>query len=205
MARLTPEVDAYIAKSAEFARPVLRKLRRLFHKACPKIEERIKWGVPSFEHKGMVGGIAAFKTHVTYGFWKSTLLQDPAGILTPGSGGGAFGQKVRSLADLPADDVLIAYIQEAVRLNEEGVKAPRAPAAQRDKSAVKAPPDLAAALKKNKAARTTFDAFSYSKRKDYVEWVTEAKQEATRRKRIATAVEWMAEGKPRNWKYMKNW
>ncbi|NOT01854.1 MAG: hypothetical protein HOP29_14655 [Phycisphaerales bacterium] len=202
MPNMTPEVDAYIKKSPDFARPVLTRLRQLFHKACPKIEEKLKWGVPSFEYKGMVGGMAAFKKHLTYGFWKAPLMKDPAGILATESKSAMFGSKVTSLANLPPDTVLIAYIKEAVQLNEDGVKLERPKTSRKNKNAIKAPDDLLAALKKSKKALATFEAFSYSCRKEYVEWVTEAKQEVTRRKRIATAVEWMAEGKPRNWKYM---
>lgn len=203
MPNMTPEVDAYIRKAPEYSRPILVKLRQLFHKACPQIEEKLKWGVPSFEYKGMVGGMAAFKKHLTYGFWKSQLMKDPAGILADGKGGAMSGGKVTSVAGLPPDKVLIAYIKEAVKLNEDGVKLERPKVARKDKNAMKAPADLLAALKKSKKAMAAFDAFSYSHRKEYVEWITEAKQEATRIRRIATAVEWLAEGKPMNWKYAK--
>src|SRR5918997_1578291 len=117
-------VDAYIAKSADFAKPILTHLRELVHRACPEVEEKMKWSFPHFDYKGMMCSMAAFKGHCTFGFWKASLMRDPQGILTQGdSAMGQFGQ-IKSLEDLPADDVLKAYIREAARLNDEGVKAP---------------------------------------------------------------------------------
>jgi len=173
-------------------------VRKLYHKACPLIEETIRWGWPTFVYKGLVGGMAAFKTHVRLGFWKARLLSDPVGLLS-GTGTTMSAVKVTSLADLPPDRVLVDYIREAVALNEHGVKAPRAKKAP--KPPPKAPDDLLKALKKNKKALATFEAFSPSNKREYIDWLTEAKQEATRRQRLAQAIEWMAEGKPRNWKY----
>lgn len=193
-----PEVDAYIAKAAPFAQPILKKLRQLFHKACPQIEEEIKWGVPSFGYKGIVGGIAAFKSHASFGFWKQKLLSDPHGIFK-NKEPAMFGSKLTKLSDLPADKILIAYIKEAVALNEQGVKVAK------EKKPPKKPPRLPdyllAALKKNKKAHAAFESFSPSHQREYVEWITEAKQEETRLRRLSTALEWLAEGKHRNWKY----
>jgi len=193
------QVDAYIAKAPLFAQPILIKLRGLFHRACPDIEEKLKWGVPSFEYKGMVGGMAAFKKHMTWGFWKTKLLKDPKGILE-GHAGSMGGGKLTDVSQLPADEDIIKLITQAVELNEKGVKLARPTAKKRP--APKTPPDLAAALKKSPRARASFDAFSPSHKRDYIEWITEAKQEETRKRRLAQAIEWMAQGKPRNWKYM---
>jgi len=195
-----PAVDAYIEKAAPFARPILTKLRALFHKACPDIEEKIKWGVPAFDFKGPVGGIAAFKAHATFGFWKTRLMKDPQRLFNVDEKGGMWGGRLTSLKDLPSDKVLISYIKEAVALNEKGLKVPRESSAR---PAPKMPADMQAALKKNKAALNTFEAFAPSHKREYIEWVIEAKQQATREKRLKQAIEWMAEGKPRNWKYMK--
>ncbi len=108
---------------------------------------------------------------------------------------------ITSVKDLPSDKILIAYIKEAARLNEEGVKVvKKKPAVPQ---VVETPDDLLAALKKNKKAKATFDAFSPSNRKEYILWITEAKTEATRNKRLEIAVEWMSEGRSRNWKYEK--
>jgi uncharacterized protein YdeI (YjbR/CyaY-like superfamily) len=192
-----PAVDAYIAKSADFARPILKRLRGLMHRACPKVEETIKWGVPHFEYQGVIAGMAAFKQHAAFGFWKRRLMQDPAGFFSKGESG-MGGRKIRSVDELPSDTVLLGYIREAVALNEQGARVPRS---TRKKPPVKAPPYLAAALKKNAKARKTFENFSPSQQREYVEWLTDAKQEATRERRLATALEWMAEGKTRNWKY----
>jgi uncharacterized protein YdeI (YjbR/CyaY-like superfamily) len=192
-----PAVDAYIAKSADFARPILKRLRGLMHRGCPKVEETIKWGVPHFEYQGVIAGMAAFKQHAAFGFWKRRLMQDPAGFFSKGESG-MGGRKIRSVDELPSDTVLLGYIREAVALNEQGARVPRS---TRKKPPVKAPPYLAAALKKNAKARKTFENFSPSQQREYVEWLTDAKQEATRERRLATALEWMAEGKTRNWKY----
>jgi hypothetical protein len=190
-------VDAYIAKSADFARPILKRLRALMHRACPKVEETMKWGVPHFEYKGVIAGMAAFKRHAAFGFWKRRLMQDPAGFFSKGESG-MGGRKIRSLDELPSDTVLLGYIREAVALNEQGARVPRS---TRRKPPVKAPPYLTAALKKNAKARKTFEGFSPSQQREYVEWLTDAKQEVTRERRLATAIEWMAQGKTRNWKY----
>ena len=194
-----PAFDEYIAQSAEFARPILIKIRKLFHQACPEIEETMKWGFPHFEYKGLVGSMAAFKQHATFGLWKASLLKDPDKLFEAVGNTSMGGRKITSLADLPSDKVLIEYIRAAVALNEQGIKAP---APKRTKKELTVPHYFLAALKKNKKALATFEAFSPSHQRDYVEWVTEAKQEATRDKRLATTIEWLAQGKPRNWKYM---
>ena len=199
MPDFNPQVDAYIARAQPFARPILQKLRRLFHKACPQIEEKLKWGVPSFEYKGMIGGFAAFKQHVSWGMWKSALLNDPTGALNGKTATMGMG-KMTSVADLPPDQVVLDLIRQAVALNEQGVKTPRKPAEKRP--ALRTPADLAAALKASGRAATNFKAFSPSHKREYVEWITEAKQPATRQRRLEQAVAWIAEGKPRNWKYM---
>jgi len=196
-------IDTYIAKSADFAKPILTYIRRLVHKACPGAEETIKWGMPHFDYKGAVlCSMASFKQHCTFGFWKAAIMKDPAGIFNK-DGKNAMGQfdRITSVKDLPADKILIAYIKEAAQLNEAGVKLPAKP-----KTATKnieIPAALSTALKKNKKAQTVFEQFPPSHKKEYIEWITEAKTEATRDKRIDTAIEWIAEGKGRNWKYEK--
>jgi len=204
MKNTIPEVDAYIDKAAEFAQPILKKLRQLFHHACPEIQETIKWSSPFFEFKGIVGNMSAFKQHVSYGFWKAGLMSDPEGVLEKAGNTEMAVLKARSIEDLPDDAVLIRYIEEAVQLNDMGIKAPRTrPGKAGKKLAI--PDDFMAALSQSEKALAAFESFSDSNRKEYVEWVAEAKREATREKRLATAVEWMSEGRPRNWKYMKDW
>jgi uncharacterized protein YdeI (YjbR/CyaY-like superfamily) len=198
-----PAVDAYIANSAAFARPILAHFRSLMHKGCPQIEETIKWGVPNFERKGIVAMMAAFKGHASFGFWSQKLLVEKLGrdasILFPKDAEkGMGGRKYRSLADLPPDAVLVRAIREAVALNEAGVRPKRDPA---KKPPVKPPAYLVAALKRNAKARKTFESLTSSQRRDYVDWLTEAKQDATREKRLATTIEWLADGKQRYWKY----
>ena len=191
-----PRVDAYIAKSADFAQPILQRLRSLVHEACPQVQESIKWGAPSFGYAGgILCGMAAFKKHVSFGYWKHALV---VGDGSAQEGMGSYG-KMASLKDLPPKKTLLAHIRKAAKLNEDGVKAP----AQRKsaKPFPQAPDDLVAALRKNKAAQATYEAFPPSCKREYVEWITEAKREETRAKRLAQAVEWMAEGKRRNWKY----
>lgn len=189
-------VDAYIASSADFARPILARLREVVHAACPAVEEKIKWRMPAFEHKGPLCGMAAFKQHAVFGFWKHELVvgDDPRAREAMGS----FGC-LKTLADLPPKKDLAAWVRKAVKLNDAGVKAPRAKT--RPKQAVAAHPDLRAALARNAKARATLAGFPPGARAEYVEWVADAKQADTRARRIAQAVAWLAQGKRRNWKY----
>ena len=193
-----PAVDAYIAKSADFTQPILARLRALMHRTCPQIEETIKWGVPHFEFSGVVANMAAFKQHASFGFRKQKLMDDPAGFFPAVGDSSMGGRKIRAMSDLPADAVLIRYIKAAIALNEQGATLPRV---QKSKAPVKPPADLLAALKNNAKARATFDALTPSKQREYVEWLTEAKREATRSTRLATAIEWLAAGRSRYWKY----
>ena len=196
----TAAVDAYIAKAPEYARPILEKIREAFHAGCPEIEEKLKWGVPSFEYKGMLGGMAAFKAHVTFGFWKSRLMEDLDRLFARGPKASAMGVKIESLADLPAKKILVTYVKEARRLNDEGLKEPKR-SAPRKPVRVVVPADLERALARNPKARAAFEGFPPSHRREYVEWITEAKREETRRKRLETTLEWLVAGKRRNWKY----
>jgi len=201
MTNRSPKIDAYIDNAADFAKPVLNHLRELVHQACPDVEEGWKWSFPHFMYKGAIlCSMAAFKQHCSFGFWKSSLMPDPDHIFAEEerNGMGHLG-KIYSLKDLPKDAVLKKYIQAAMQLNEEGAKVQKKPAA--DKKELVTPDDLLQALKANKAAKLTYDAFSYTNKKDYIEWITEAKTEATRLKRLTQAIEWLAEGKARHWKY----
>ncbi len=159
----------------------------------------MKWSAPFFDYQGVLCNLAAFKEHCSFGFWKGSMFLPKE--LRESEGMGNFG-KLRSLDDLPADSLLLKYIKEAARLNEEGVKRPPRPKAkERDKTELVVPPELTAALKKSPRAAEAFGKFSYSHKKEYVQWITEAKTEETRQRRVATAIEWMSEGKSRNWKY----
>jgi uncharacterized protein YdeI (YjbR/CyaY-like superfamily) len=198
---MSHELDGYIAQAQPFARPILDRVRGLFHRAFPEIDEALKWGHPAFVHKGIVGGMAAFKEHVRIRFWKGSLLGDAEGVFRDVDGTlGAL--VVTEESQLPAEKLLLDYILRAVELNVIGAKLPRA-AEKANAGPGAVPDDLAAALRKNTRAQQTFDTMSASNRNEYVEWLVTAKQDATRRKRLLTAVEWLAEGKPRNWKYMK--
>jgi hypothetical protein len=184
-----PRVDAYIAKSPEFAKPILNHIREAIHTAVPDVQETMKWSVPFFDYKGPLANMAAFKAHCAFGFWKGSLI-----------GADRIGD-LKSIDDLPPKKELVAFAKKAAKLNEDGVKVVRPKKAPQPEA--KTPPDLAAALKKNKKAGTAYDNFSPSHRREYVQWITEAKSDETRKRRLDQAVEWMAEGKPRNWKYMK--
>jgi uncharacterized protein YdeI (YjbR/CyaY-like superfamily) len=198
MAARDPRIDAYIAKSAEFARPILEHLREVVHAACPDVEETMKWSRPHFEYKGLLCGMSAFKEHCAFGFWKGSLILGEGGEAE-----GAMGQfgRITRLSDLPSKKVLSGYIKKAMELNEAGVKPPTPSKPKAPKPEPAVPDDLAAALALHDAARATFDRFSPSHRREYIEWITEAKTPATRSRRLETAVEWLAEGKSRNWKY----
>lgn len=195
-------IDAYIERAAPFAQPILQHVRELVHEACPGVEETMKWSMPTFMHAGgILCGMAAFKQHASFGYWKHALVVGEGGHADgkPRDGMGSYG-KMTSLKDLPPKKMLLAHIRKAMKLNEDGVKAPAT-----RKSAPKPPPeaplDLVAALQGNKAAKAAYDAFPPGCKREYVEWIVEAKREETRARRLAQAVEWMAEGKRRNWKY----
>ena len=195
MGQRDSRVDAYIAKAAPFAQPILTHFRDIVHEACPEIVENVRWGNPNFDHHGVVCGMSAFKAHCTYGFWKASLLDgaDPP-----------MRRRVESVDDFPSRRELIRLIKLAAKLNEDGVKAPEQPRARPTEARELEVPDFfKRALRKNKKALASFEGFSYSHKKEYVEWIAEAKTDDTRQRRIEAAIEWMAEGKPRNWKYMR--
>ncbi len=194
MGQKDPRVDAYIAKAADFAKPILARLRDVIHTACPDVEETIKWSVPHFMYKGNLCMMSAFKEHCRFGFWKESLVVGPGGV------NGGMGRKITSVEELPSDRELIAQIRKAAKLNEEGVKVTRT---VRPKAPLRAPADFMAAVKKNRKALAAYTAFSPSHKREYIEWITEAKGDDTRKRRVATAVGWMAEGKSRNWKYAR--
>lgn len=192
-----PRVDAYIERSADFAKPILTHLRKLIHQASPKVSETVKWSMPAFEYKGLVCNLASFKQHCAFGFWKQSLMEKEA-FPAEKTAMGSFG-RIASKKDLPPDDVIIKLVRQAVELNENGVKVDKKkPAAKKE---LVIPDYLTAALKKNTAAKKTFESFPPSSKKEYVDWLTEAKTDATRDKRLATTIEWLSEGKRRNWKY----
>ena len=202
MGKKDARVDAYIAKSPDFAKPILTYLRDVVHEGCPELVETMKWNTPTFDHHGIVCSMAAFRRHCVFGFWKAPLLTlDGKPLVTKmESGAGQFG-KLISVRDLLARSKLRKLVKDAARLNESGVALKRAPrAAARP---VEVPVDLTRALHKNTKARAVFAAFPPSHKREYVEWIAEAKTPETRQRRLQTAVEWMSEGKPRNWKYMR--
>ena len=203
MKNTDPRVDAYIEKANDFAKPILAKLRKLVHQAAPSSTETIKWGMPSFEYKGPLCGMAAFKQHAVFGFWKASLMKDDTNTLKANAmqGGDAMGNlgRICSVKDLPKDAVLLRLIKQAVKLNDDGVKVLKPKKAHKPLPAV--PAELRNALKKNMAAADFFETLSQSHKREYIEWASEAKAEGTRIKRAETAVVWLSEGKNRNWKY----
>jgi len=202
---LDKRIDDYIDKSAEYARPILTHLRQLVHRANPDVQETIKWGFASFDYKGPLCSMASFKQHCVFGFWKAKLLNDPEGHLSERSnqGGDTMGNlgRITSINDLPPDEVLIGFIKEASMLNEEGIKLPAPP--KKEKGELFVPDYLMEELQKNSDALATFNKFSPTNKREYVEWIHEAKTDETRARRLETALEWMAEGKVRNWKYVR--
>jgi uncharacterized protein YdeI (YjbR/CyaY-like superfamily) len=198
-----PAVDAYIAKSADFAQPILRHLRALMHKGCPRIEETIKWGVPTFEREGIVAMMAAFKRHVAFGFWSEKLIReklgrDTARLFPKNAPLGMGGRRYLARAELPPDTAILRAVEVAVALNESGERPVRV---RKKKPPPKAPPYLLAALKKNAKARATFAKLTPGKQREYVEWLVEARQAATRERRLAQAIKLLAAGRSRYWKY----
>jgi uncharacterized protein YdeI (YjbR/CyaY-like superfamily) len=195
-----PRVDAYIEKAQPFAQPILKHLRKVVHAACPDVQETMKWSFPHFDYKGIFCAMAGFKQHCTFGFWKGALLRDNVKGM-PTGGEKAMGQfgRIASISDLPGERTLVKIVQAAAKLNDEKVSVPRAK--PKPRAPIKVPSYFSAALKKNKAAAAAFEAFPPSHRREYLEWITEAKTDETRDTRVATAIVWMAEGKSRNWKY----
>lgn len=195
-----PRIDAYVKKAQPFARPILHHLRAVVHAACPDVEETIKWSFPHFDYRGgMMCAMAAFKEHCTFGFWNGSVLL--ASDSRNAEAMGDFG-RITALAELPSKARITSLIKQAMQLNEAGVKrVARKPSAPR--KPLRVPADLAAALSGNRSAAAAFRAFSPSARREYIEWITEAKTPATRERRLTTTVGWIAEGKRRNWKYEK--
>jgi hypothetical protein len=202
MAQTDPRVDAYIDAAAPFAQPILRHLRALIHAAAPQVQETIKWGMPFFEQDGPICHFAAFKQHCALGFWKSERVT--GGDAVSDAAMGQFG-RMTALGELPDDARLTAYVHKALELNAAGVKAPwqarRAAASKAAPRPVVIPEVLSTALQARPEVAARFEAMSPSARRDYAEWIAEAKRDDTRAKRLATALEWIDEGKSRNWKY----
>lgn len=205
MAAIDPRIDDYISKAPDFAKPILNHLRSIVHTACPDVKETMKWSFPHFDYAGgILCSMAAFKQHCTFGFWLGSKMKDPDKLLAPVGERTAMGHfgRIKTLANLPSDKVLIKYIHEAMGLNEKGVKIAKKvkPEAQKE---IEVPSYFSDALKQNPTALAAFGKFSPSQKKEYLEWITEAKTEATRNKRMETALEWIGEGKSRNWKYAR--
>lgn len=194
-------IDAYIEQAAPFAQPILKHLRALVHETCPDVEETVKWGFPHFEYKARnLFHMASFKQHCACGFRLAAVMKDPQGLFQTDEKT-AMGQlgRITAIKDLPSDKIFVRYLKEAMKLTEQDVKVPKP---EKAKAAVLEVPEyFMAALKKNKKALTVFEQFAPSHRKEYLEWITEAKREETRNNRIAQAIAWMAEGKSRHWKF----
>lgn len=192
-----PRIDVYIAKSADFAKPILTRVREMVHEACPEVQETIKWGSPFFDYKGqMMCAIAAFKKHCALIFWKASLIDGlpPNGDKSRGS----FG-RITSIKELPSKRQFNSWIKAAMALNDAGVTVKRPKAGEKPEARV--PKELATALAKNRKAAAAFGKFPRGQRREYCEWIADAKREETKAKRVTQAVEWIAQGKTRNWKY----
>ena len=191
-----PRFDTYIESKAEFAKPILNYVREVVHAACPDCEEAMKWSSPSFMYKGKIlASMAAFKAHAAFGFWQGGQVTDAGDKQM--SAMGQYG-RLTSLDDLPPRAELEALVKKAMTLIDEGVKTVRT---KHEKAPFTVPQDMRAALDANPAAAAAFDGFPPSAQRDYVEWVTGAKRDETRVSRLVQSVEWLAEGKRRNWKY----
>lgn len=197
-----PRIDAYIAKQKEFARPILVRIRDVVHAACPDVHETLKWSSPHFDYRGgMMCAMAAFKEHAIFGFWKGALIDGVSPNRNNGSEAmGNFG-RLTSVKDLPSKRAMMSMVKQAMRLNDEGISAPKQKKAPKPEATV--PGALAEAFDQNRRAAGQFEQFSPSQRREYIEWIDDAKRDDTRVKRIAQAIEWIADRKGRNWKYQK--
>lgn len=201
MEKSDSRVDSYISQSADFAKPILNYLRKIIHNTCPEAEETIKWSFPHFIYKNeILCSMAAFKHHCAFVFWKAALMKDKS-LMENAKSESAMGHlgKITSLKDLPSEKKLVLLIKEAMKLNERGIKVSKKNKSIRKE--IKIPRDFQSAISKNKKAKSVFDNFPPSHKREYIEWITEAKRDETRKKRIKQAVEWISEGKHRNWKY----
>jgi len=200
------KVDSFIARAQPFAQPIMGHLRELVHAGCPDVKESIKWGMPFFEHRGeILCCMAAFKKHCRFGFWGKEIRVVLREAKVTGMNSTGWFDRITSMEDLPGDKLLIDFVHQAAMLIESGNHtspiAARNRKAKAKKPTVKMTKEFAAALKKNKKATATFAAFSPSCKREYAEWIADAKRPETRDKRIATAIDWISEGKQRHWKY----
>jgi uncharacterized protein YdeI (YjbR/CyaY-like superfamily) len=203
MSKLNPQFDEYIAGSADFAKPILTHLRGLIHETCPEVEEIMKWGLPHFDYKGdMMCILAAYKNHCSFSLYKAELMSDEKLIESVKAGQKmGYMDKIKSLSGLPSNETLVAYIKEAMALNENGVKKVKPVAAA--PKIIELPDYFSEKLETNSVAKEIFESKSSSFRKEYLVWITDAKTEATRQKRMEQSLEWIAEGKGRFWQYQK--
>ena len=199
MKHANPEIDEYIKNAQPFARPILVHIRALMHKGCPNLIETIKWGMPHFEHHGVISSMAAFKEHAVFGFWKQDLIPGMKQYIKEKEAMGSWG-RITSVEGIPPDAEIVEFVRVAAELNEKGIKSPKR---QPKPVVVDMPADFLKAIKANKKALATYEQFSPSNKRDYADWINSAKSEETRDERMKTAVVWMSEGKPRMWKYMK--
>jgi uncharacterized protein YdeI (YjbR/CyaY-like superfamily) len=203
MEQYDSRVDAYIDKAAPFAQPILKHLRQLVHSVSPLLSETMKWGFPFFDYNGSVCQMAAFKEHMGFGFWKQKQLNDPGKLIKEEDGtAGSFG-KITSLNELPADEILIDFIRQAMELNKPENKKPVIKKATAPKAPIDMPVDFADLLAANPKAQEVYDKFSPSHKREYLEWIVDAKSDATRQKRMETAIAQIVEKKSKNWKYQR--
>lgn len=201
MGKKDKRIDAYIEKAKPFAQPILKHLRELVHQANPHVEETIKWGMPSFDYRGPFCHMASFKEHAVFGFWKASLLKDPKGVLdSKHDAMGSLG-RIASIDDLPTDKIIVGFIKQAKKLNDDNVKLTTLQ--KKPSKPTVMPAYFKTALSKNKKALANFKKFPPGQKKEYIVWIIEAKTNETRSKRLQTAVEWISEEKIRNWKYIK--
>ena len=197
--------NTYFLKSQDFAIPILEHLQYLVHKACPEVEEALKWSFPHFLYKGKIlCSMASFKEHCAFGFWLAPEMKDPDKIFMRDKEGveSAMGHlgKIKSLKDLPSDKILLKYIKEAMLLIDQGVTL-SSKTKNKKADEIPLPAEVLNRLKKNKSALTFFDSLSASQKNEYTNWILDAKQESTKERRIVQMIEQLSEGKTRNWKY----
>jgi uncharacterized protein YdeI (YjbR/CyaY-like superfamily) len=206
-ASIDPRVDRYISKARPFAQPILIHLRGLIHKACPGVHEAIKWSRPFFEYKGFIlCNISAFNEHCSFGFWGEEIgavLREAKVVQADGMG--SLG-RITTLKDLPSDKQMLAWLRQAKGFIDDGQYTSPISARQKVVKGVPTPPievpeAFSTALKAHMEAAKVFASFSPSNQREYTEWIAEAKRESTRQQRIETAIQWLAEGKQRHWKY----
>jgi hypothetical protein len=190
---ITEQINQYMAELPEWQRRMLVRLRQLIHEAAPEVEEAWRWDKPHFDNAGIMVGLCAFKEHVAVWFHKGALLKDTKKLFEATARTEEKGMRAYKLheGDKINEAAFLDLVKQAVAVNDKGTKLREA---KPTKKALVVPEDLEQVLRKDPTAWANWEAFPVGHRRAYVEWVTDARQEETRKRRIAQSLEKIREG-----------